>query len=95
MLERRNETVESFETRLLDKRYERNGLEYKTKRKEQAEKAGRSLQENPKLYKSTAIFLPYVKCLAAEENAKRVEYFGAWVANMLDDDEKQEENNFT
>ena len=93
MLEQRSETIKSVEARLLGKNYEKNGVEYATRRTEQAEKAGRLLQENPALYKSTALHMPYVKCPAVEENSKRVEYFWAWVDDMLADDIKQEEDN--
>ena len=75
MLEKRSETAESMELRLLNEDFEEKGVKHAERRVEQAERAVKSMEDTPNLYKSTAIFLPYAKCLAEEEHNKRVSHF--------------------
>ena len=88
VMEQRSESTESMETRLLDEHFEENGVRYAEKRVEQAEKAGRILQKSPGIYKSTSLFMSYVKCLADEEHGKRVSHFSIWCKEMLDTDRR-------
>ena len=90
-MERRSETAESMELRLLNEHFEENGVKHAERRVEQAEKAAKTIKESPNMYKSTALFLPYAKCLAEEEHDKRVSHFSIWCEEMLNADRRQEE----
>ena len=90
-MERRNETAEGMELRLLNEDFETNGVQHAEKRVKQAENGARRIQKSANMYKSTAIYLPYCKCLAEEEHDKRASHFAIWCNDMLEADKRQEE----
>ena len=90
-MERRSETAESMELRLLNEQFEANGVKHAERRVEQAEKGAKKIKESANMYKSTAIFLTYAKCLAEEEHDKSVSHFSIWCKEMLNTDRRQKE----
>ena len=90
-MERRSETAESMELRLLNEDFEEKGVKHAERRVEQAERTVKRIQDTPNMYKSTGIYLPYVKCLTEEEHEKRVSHFTIWCDHMLNTDKRQED----